>query len=273
VASIQKKGESWYCQFAYENRRHTYTIGKVNEDEAQAVRGKFEYLLLRVKQGLLAVPAGVDICEFLQFDGKPPDDKPVTIRRELTLGELRDRYLDTHCRSLKANRVVTIELHFRHVVACLKETFPVAGLTLSDLQRYVTGREGKVQPGTIKMELISLRTAWNWGAAFGLVEGKFPNKGLRFPKTKEKPPFMTWEEVERRVAQGGNAKELWDCLYLNPDQTAEMLRDMKDRAIQPWVHPMAVFAAHTGAGRSEIGRVRTEDVEAKTHPPRPRACR
>jgi integrase len=143
----------------------------------------------------------------------------------------------------------------------LKETFPIATLTLADLQKYVTGREGKVQPGTMKMELISLRTAWNWGAAFGLVEGKFPNKGLRFPKSKEKPPFMTWDEVERRVTQGGLAKELWDCLYLTPDQTVAMLADLKPRAIQPWVHPMVAFAAHTGARRSEIGRVRTEDVD------------
>ena len=260
MASLQHRGGSWRVLFRYKRRLHAFPIGNVDEAEAHATKGKVEYLLMRVKQRLLTVPSGMDICKFLLHDGKPPDTTPDALP-EITLGELRDRYLGTHRRSLEANTVVTIELHFRHIVACLKESFPVATLTLADLQKYVTGRENKVQPGTIKMELISLRTAWNWGAAFGLVEGKFPNKGLRFPKSKEKPPFMTWDEVERRAAQGGNAKELWDCLYLTPAQSAEMLEEVKRRAIQPWVHPMVAFAAHTGARRSEISRVRTEDVD------------
>jgi hypothetical protein len=33
-----------------------------------------------------------------------------------------------------------------------------------------------------------------------LVTGRFPNDGLRYPKIDEKPPFMTREEIERRIA-------------------------------------------------------------------------
>jgi hypothetical protein len=31
MASIQKKADSWYCQFMYRGQRHTFTIGKVDE--------------------------------------------------------------------------------------------------------------------------------------------------------------------------------------------------------------------------------------------------
>jgi hypothetical protein len=161
MASLQHRGGSWRVLFRHEGRLHAFTIGNVDEAEAHATRGKVEYLLMRVEQRLLTVPPGMDIREFLRHDGKPPDTTPDALPG-LTLGALRDRYLGTHRSSLEANTVVTIELHFRHIVACLKESFPIATLTLADLQKYVTGREGKVQPGTIEMELVSLRTAWNW---------------------------------------------------------------------------------------------------------------
>ena len=48
--------------------------------------------------------------------------------------------------------------------------------------------------------------------------GPFPNRGLVYPKTDEKPPFQTWEEIERQIARGGlsaaEQKDLWDCLFL-----------------------------------------------------------
>ncbi len=31
----------------------------------------------------------------------------------------------------------------------------------------------------------------------GFVTGPFPNGGLKFPKADEKPPFQTWQEIER----------------------------------------------------------------------------
>ena len=151
--------------------------------------GKVEYLLVRVEQRLLTVPPGVDICALLQHDGAPPETTPYPLP-ESTLGELRDRYPATHRSSLEADTVVTIELHSRHIVARLKKSFPIATLTLADLPKYVTGREGKVQPGTIEMELVSLRTARTRGAAFGLGEGKFPNHSHEV-KAEPSPPSVS----------------------------------------------------------------------------------
>jgi len=65
MASLQKKGESWYCQFLYHGKRHTFTIGKVEPDEAEAKANQADYLLMRIRQGLLTVPPGADIVLFL----------------------------------------------------------------------------------------------------------------------------------------------------------------------------------------------------------------
>jgi hypothetical protein len=69
MASIQKKGNAWYCQFLYRRQRHTFAVGEVAEDEARAVAAKVGYLLMRLKQNLLELPTGCDIVTFVRFDG------------------------------------------------------------------------------------------------------------------------------------------------------------------------------------------------------------
>ena len=73
MASLQKKGDSWHCQFLYKKQRRTWVIGAVEEIEANAIKAKVEYLLMRIKQRLIDVPSGMDIVDFLICDGKPPD--------------------------------------------------------------------------------------------------------------------------------------------------------------------------------------------------------
>lgn len=114
---------------------------------------------------------------------------------------------------------------------------------------------------TIKKEIVSLRTAWNWARRhFGLRE-EFPGAHLDYAKTEESLPFMTWEEAERRIAAGDEPEEIWKCLYLRPDEIRELLEWVKSRPVSPWVYPMIVFAAHTGARRSEIVRALPSDVD------------
>jgi integrase len=141
-------------------------------------------------------------------------------------------------------------------------------LTLADLQRHVDrrakakNRSGDlISPATIKKEVATLAGVWIWGSRMGLVAGEFAGRGLRYPKLDEPPPFKTWQEVERAIAAGGNAEELWDCLYLTlPDLTA-LLAYVKEHAAHPFIYPMVCFAAHTGARRSEVMRAQVVDVD------------
>lgn len=75
MASLQKKNESWHCQFLHYGKRHTWVIGKVEELDAQASRQRVEYLLRLIRHRVLAVPSGMDILEFLRRDGKPAENK------------------------------------------------------------------------------------------------------------------------------------------------------------------------------------------------------
>jgi site-specific recombinase XerD len=273
MASLQLRGKSYACVFCWHGKRKWFTVGKVTGAEAEAKAAQVEYLLMRLKQGLIELPPGVDIVEFVRHDGRPPaslDEIPVTAG--LTVAAFRDRYLETHRESLEDRTVEGIELHFKHLVATLGERFPIRELKLSDLQGYVDrrarakGTGGKrLSPATICKEIVTLRTAWNWGARMGLVAGRFPYAGLRYPKGDERPPFQTREEIRRQVAAGGlrpeQIKELWHALYLQAHEVAGLLAHAREHAVHPWIYPFLATAAHTGARRSELIRMGVGDVD------------
>src|SRR5208337_2462379 len=101
---------------------------------------------------------------------------------------------------------------------------------------------------------------WNWASRMGHVKGDFPNGGLVYPKAQDKPPFMTWKEIERRIKAGGDPEELWEALYLTEPEIDDFLDFFQNRKAPFWVYPMCVMAAHTGARRSEMMRAERQDV-------------
>src|ERR1051325_264428 len=80
------------------------------------------------------------------------------------------------------------------------------------------------------------RTIWRWGMMTDRLTGSFPNRGLRYPKASEKPPFQTWAEFSRQIQRGGlsdaEQSELWDCLYLTLPEVDELLRLVKKQDLR-----------------------------------------
>ena len=149
-------------------------------------------------------------------------------------------------------------------------SFPRSQKRLEDTKRSrqkgLRGR--KVGGNTIRKEIETFRAVWSWGVDAGKLQGDFPKKGLRFPKQIEKPVFQTWEEIERQIEQGGLTEaeqaDLWDCLFLNLHEIDEILNFVKQCARQPFVYPMFIMAAHTGARRSELLRSQVTDFNGDT---------
>lgn len=272
MATLQERKGSFRVLFCWHGKRETFTLGPVSREEAESKTAQVDYLLMRLKQQLISLPPGVDIATFLQFDGKPPMQESPVAAAKLTLVQLREKYLATHEASLEPSTVYGMRLHFNHMTKHFGEAFPIGELSLADLQQYVDrrakakGTNGrKLSPATIKKEIVSLRTAWNWGVKMKHLSGRFPYDGLRYPKTSDKPPFMTRKEIERQIAGGGLSKaakaELWDALYLQADEIAELLKFVKEEATHAFLYPIFCFAAHTGARRSEIIRAGVTDVD------------
>ena len=106
---------------------------------------------------------------------------------------------------------------------------------------------------------------WNWALKRGDITKPVPYKmrDLSFDRTEEKPPFRTFEAIERTIRRGGLSQaqqaSLWEGLYLTLDEVHKVLEFVRQADRHPFIHPMFAFAALTGARRSEICRSRIED--------------
>jgi integrase len=172
--------------------------------------------------------------------------------------------------SLEESTRYTIGVHTRHLKRLLGETLDPRSINLQRLDDYIRTRQGEqtqrgtdVTSATVRKEITTLRAIWNWSV--GRYEiGDFPSvKKLSYAKSDEKPPFQTYEQIHRQIECGGLSEqqqhELWEALFLSLDEVAELLKYVRKAAIQPFVYPMFVMAAHTGARRSEMLRSQVSD--------------
>jgi integrase len=262
VASLQCRNGVYRLLFQYNGRQANYTVGPVPLTEARQWKSRTENLLMRVKQNMLEVPRGVTIADFILHDGKPPLDPALAVRKDTTFDQLRKGYITTVSNgALEANTLYTMKIHLTRMEKTLGKHFLLTALTLGKLQEHVNRRAKDVSAITIKKEMDSFRSVWNWGLRMLWVDRPFPAPGLVYPKTEEKLPFMTWDEITRRIEAGGDAGTLWECLYLDTNQIAELLVFVKAKTAPFWLYPMILMAAHTGARRSELIRAKLEDID------------
>jgi integrase len=247
--------------FRFRGLQHFVTIGAVEESEAQSVKARYEYLLRLLKQRLLTLPSGMDIVTFMRLGGKPGDPTAES-SPEVTFGQIRDGYLKTVGNgAVEHNTLSTSKIQLAHLADTLGQGFLREALRHGDLQRHINRRSSWAAAVTIKKERDTLRSAWNWAKRMGHVKEDFPGARLVYPKGEEKLPFMTWKEIERRIAAGGNPEELWECLYLRENEIEHFLDFVAKRKAPVWLYPMCVMAAHTGARRSEMLRAERPDVD------------
>src|SRR4051812_13695484 len=140
------------------------------------------------------------------------------------------------------------------------------------LQEYIDkistapGLNGKrLSATTIKKEIATLGITWNWGLNHELIDRPLSKKGLRYPQVHDRPPFQTMSEIERKIAAGGLSQqeiaELWDSAFLTVVEIDQLLKLVRKRATHRFLYPMLVFAAHTGARRSEMRRSKLDDLD------------
>lgn len=174
--------------------------------------------------------------------------------------------------AVEQNSLYTAKIHMNHVMRLIGRRFEINCLKLSTLQKYVNsrskekGRRNKrISPTTIHKELTTFSGVWSWARQAELIGFDFPKRGLKYPKTSDKTPFQTWQEIETQIERGAltaiRQPELWDCLYLNRSEVSELLAFVSEAARHDFIHPMVTMAAYTGARRSELVRSQMTDID------------
>lgn len=240
-----------------------------NERHAERLAAAIEETISEIEKGRLIIPPEADLKTFILTNGrlsKPQGDAENTVRSP-TLADVFDTYFATLTAGSKAaSSMQTAKVHSRHFQRILGDRLKSEELTLAVVQRYADTRsnEGVVR-NTIKQELTTLLVVWRWAHKRKYVASPpaWTLKDVTLPKGDERPPFATWAAIERRIERENlSPKEqdaAWETLWLTTNQTMECLDWVKTRAPHPFIYPMFVFAAYTGARRGELLRSRHED--------------
>lgn len=244
MASIQQDPSgTFHICFRYGKQRFKRSLQTSDFKKATAATVRVAENLRIVSLERMEIPDDADIPTFLLSDGVVTS-KPESVCT-LTLSELFPKYLDAVPEgAIEKTSVETNQIHMKHFVRVLGKNKPLRSLTASDLQKYVTtrskedGRPGSnVNAATIRKEIATLGSLWNWAVAQGLVTGNYPLRGTIFPKHSEKPPCQTVTQIRRQIEQGGLNEEqvgaLWACLYLNVDELNQVLDFIKPRSPHP----------------------------------------
>lgn len=263
MASLENRTGYWSISFRFGGKKFNRSLKTRDRRAAEELKKAVENTLWKVEQGLLALPNNADVISFFLSGGnagerpKPPNSVPLRV--------LFNEYRHSVEGSLESTTLYTVGVHARHFQRILGERFDPRTLRLQHLDHYVaTRREEKtrqgsqVTPMTIRKEIATLSSIWTWASQRHPV-APFPDtKRLKYGKVAEKPPFQTWEEIERQIGRGGltgkRRTELWDCLFLSLDQVSELLQYVEENATQPFLYPMVVLVHTPGRdARSYFG--------------------
>jgi integrase len=268
----QRPNGQYHLSFRFGGRKLKKSLRTKDARTAEARLRQVEENIRLLEKGRIELPDDADVVEFLLSDGKL-DGKQRADRSLRTLRQFGEAFMNgIPENSLEVSTLKGMRIHLDHLYRCFGRSFLLTSLTLCDLQKYVdcrskaSGLKGrKLSPATIKKELTTLRTLWNWARNAGFLVRAFPSRGLRYPKMADKPSFQTWAEINRKIDAYKPTKDeqsnLWECLFLTTSEVSELLADVKQKALPKCVYPMFVFAAHTGCRRSEMLRSVVDDID------------
>lgn len=290
MASLQQEPTGkFHISFRVKGNRYKRSLETNSESEAVARKEEIDETLQLIKRNKISVPDDVPIADFILNNGDIPSEPPTPVAKKiLTLSSLCKQYFDNLPEgSIESVTLRMMKTHERHLRRILKPKFDVSNLSGKHLQQYINTRakertqyfendasnseekriRKKVSATTIRKELVTFGSIWKWARTTSILSGIFPNGGLRFPKTDEKPPFQTWDEIEQQIEIGQlnsfEAIPLWECLFLKASEINELLEYVKQSANFPFIHPMFAMAAFTGARRAELIRSQRIDFDFK----------
>lgn len=267
----QKSSGTFHVVFRISKEKYRKSLKTKLLKEALSRKLRIEENIQLVELGRLTITPDADLVSFLLSDGKI--NKPVSAQKRISLGKLHETFVkNLPADAMEENTLRTAANHMRHVVRILGGRKQVKTITTTDLQTFVNtrskepGMNGRtVSSQTIKKELATLRTIWNWSRLHGYTNDSLPLRGVKFPKYEERQPFRTREEIERLIASNefseAEIKEVWECLYLRATEIKELLETVAEKSDYSHVYPMVAVASYTGARRSELCRMLTTDVD------------
>ena len=170
MASLQKKGNSYYIVQRIAGRCKWFRVGKVDAHTAKRCLKQFE-------------------SDSALNSFKITQAKPITLKQFID-----SEYLPWS-KSNKAPASSKSEgLSCKHLIDYLKDIL-ISQIDQYSLDRYITERTGKVSNRTINIELTCLNQMLNKAVEWGFIENKPIPKIRKLKEIKKAPRFLTIQEL------------------------------------------------------------------------------
>lgn len=273
---LDPRNGMWLVRFRFDGQQFQRSCRTTRKAAAVRVLAAVEDAVELLNTGRLAVPECEDLGKWILSGGKSNGGKKAQRTPAARFGAVCDAYFADQ--KQKAPATLHQETtHLGHLKRLLKPHTPLSAITLQLLKRYSEKRSNEkfrgkhVSSKTIRKELTTFRQIWIWAQRNGRIERTCPLLGpdgrweVHLEKPKQALKFQTWSQIERRIARGGitetEISELWRSLFLDESEVSELLEYVKENASHAFQYAMFVFAAYTGARRSEICRSQIDDFD------------
>jgi hypothetical protein len=180
---LELRGRTFRIKFRYSGSNHSVPLKSADRREAEGLLGRFEENLRLFERGRLELPEGADLGLFLLTDGKL-HQKPQPVI-SLTTGEVFDLYERTLTAGAKeANTRKSEGIHLAHLRRLIGGTTRASQVTTQTVQAYVDERAAEknrgrsIRPITVRKEVATFQTVWNWAHRRGHVPTTSPAKGI-----------------------------------------------------------------------------------------------
>lgn len=270
MANIALKDGIYVVRFRFQGKEFKRSLKTRSQRDAEIAQRLVEVTIHRLLTGQLAIPAGVDVGEFI-VSGGTAQPAPVQLPAPAfpTTRELIERYLAAKENTISANYLLSQKIHLGHLTKFLGADVdrPCCAVTQRKLEEYLLGRLKIRDPGTVARERVTLLQFYKWIASRQDVS-EFPSPivGLpTFKSVKDRDRFRTIAEIEALIERGGlsedQAANAWECLYLSPQEIAGLLDLVKQRAADHRSFLLHAIPAYTGMRRGEVLRLAWSDVD------------
>lgn len=283
MANLRRHGSGpYHIEFRFQGQKFQRSLRTNSKRDAKRIASVVEQTADYVSLGVLSLPPNAtsdDTWRFLVSGGKLLPTEKREAEANATLEQASVEYLDSYpTGSKEENTIRTERTHLAHLERILGDKKTIRSVTALDIQSYVKKRQkepglrgNKVSATTISKELATFDLLWKYGVSRSWCENASPTKLVPKPRASQKLPFMTVEEIERRVSRGGLSEaeiaEHWDALFLRENEIGEVLADLRVASTSlphaRYIYPAIAFCAYTGARRSEMFRALIDDVNGR----------
>jgi integrase len=267
MANLGKKNGVYLARFRYQGKEYKKSLKTSSRKAADGAMHRVEDALHRLAVHVLTVPDGIDPGDFIVSGGTltapPPKSPPRAVPtvaagvREYTenLGHLAESNRGTvrgHLRSLQKKLGPRAEARLDQVEA-------------RDLEGFLQARLKERSPTTVTKERVTVMEFFNWAVRASYLPASPAANLTKVKAAGDRPAFKTYQEIEAIVARGGLSPRevlaLWDCLFLNPGEIADLLATVRARSRHDVSLVLHAIPAYTGMRRGEVMRLRWSDIE------------